>query len=326
METELKIMQFFYKNNNTSAKAEALSKSLSLTANDVLEALKSLKSCGYIDETTENGCAEYKMSNHDETISAQKISSFTLPAVSEKNIIVFDNICSTNETAKRLALSGADDKTIVIAQSQSAGKGRKGRSFYSPERSGIYMSIIKLPQSSPSGSVLITSCSAVAVCRAIEKVCSVSAQIKWVNDIICRGKKVCGILTEALTNSSGNSLQYIVTGIGVNCFHSEMPAELAKKAGSVSDVKSFSRNMLCAQIINEFISLSEEIESRKFINEYRQRSAVIGQNIEVFEENQAYKAKALDIDNDCCLIVKATDGSIKTLNSGEISIGGDFYE
>lgn len=326
MDISFKIIQFFYKNNNIGFTAQALSENLRLSQEKVYKSLFALKNSGYVYEINKGGFTEYKMSNHDDLLSPQKISYFTLPPVTKENIIVFDNLSSTNDTAKQFAVRGAEDKTIIIAQSQSCGKGRNGRSFYSPKGSGIYMSILHSPKTSPDSGVLITSCSAVAVCRAIEKVCSVSTRIKWVNDIICRGKKVCGILAEALTDSRANSLQYVVTGIGVNCFSFEMPAELAKKAGAVSDKKNFSRNTLCAQIINEFFTISAKIERREFIEEYKQRSAVIGRYIEVVSENHSYVAKAIGIDENCGLKVQTADGSIKTLNSGEVSITGNFYE
>ena len=155
-------------------------------------------------------------------------------------------IDSTNRYLKELAATGAPEGTVVIANKQSAGRGRLGRSFFSPEEKGIYMSILLRPEIELERAVLITSMAAVAVARAVERVSTIPAQIKWVNDIFINRKKVCGILTEAGINTEKGSLDYAVLGIGVNVGSMEFPAELKEIATSVSNEcgKEVSKNDL----------------------------------------------------------------------------------
>jgi BirA family biotin operon repressor/biotin-[acetyl-CoA-carboxylase] ligase len=267
-----------------------------------------------------------------------------------ERIHVFKSLESTNLTAKKMALDGASSGTVVIAGEQTGGRGRMGRSFYSPPDGGIYMSFILKPQFDAAKSVLITTAASVAVCKAIENITGISCRIKWVNDIYLGEKKICGILTEAVTDFESGHIDYIVCGIGIN-YSTSFPEELSGIAGAlfespspvgylsageklsagreISLGKDVSRNRLIAEIISQILAISENLDAKTFIEDYRSRSFVLGKEILIIpragndgERNLAdgIPAEAVDIDEDGGLVVKYRDGSLGTLNSGEISI------
>ncbi len=239
------------------------------------------------------------------------------------NINVFETLKSTNITAKELASNGAKSGTVVIANEQTAGKGRLGRNFYSPQNSGIYMSVILRLDESIDCSLLITSGVSVAVCRAIENKYNVSPQIKWVNDVYINDKKICGILTEASINFENNKLDYIIVGIGINITTNDFPTELKTKAGSLHESLSedtISRNSLIAEVLNQLEIVCNDLKKKTFIQEYKNRSCVLGCDIKMINGENQEIATAIDINEFGHLIVKTLDGNIKELNTGEISI------
>lgn len=228
---------------------------------------------------------------------------------------------STNAVAADLADNGAPHGTSVFARHQTAGRGRLGRSFVSPDDSGIYMSIVLKPDD--FNPVLITTAAAVAVCRAIEKICGCNPQIKWVNDIYLEGKKVCGILAEAVTDHKTGQITHIILGIGINCRNDAIPPELKNIAGAVEG--NYSINHLAAEVLNQVISLVSDPQADRFINEYKTRSMVIGKTVTVHKGGlipgkPGVPARVLDIDNTGGLVVIYTSGQRETLSTGEISI------
>lgn len=240
-------------------------------------------------------------------------------------INIYDVLESTNITAKELANKNAKNGSVILAEQQTAGKGRLGRNFYSPENSGIYMSVILRLDQSIDCSLLITSAAAVAVCRAIEKMYNVNPQIKWVNDVYLNHKKICGILTEASINYKNNSLDYIIVGIGINVSTTDFPNDIKNKASSIltNEVISnniISRNELIAEVLNQLEIICGDLEDRTFINEYKNRSCVLGCDINVISMDKQEFAKAIDITDNGYLIVKTIDGEIKQLSTGEITI------
>ncbi len=227
---------------------------------------------------------------------------------------------STNKYAKELAKSGAKEFTVIIADKQTGGYGRMGRSFLSPDSSGLYMSIVLRPQISPEKSLYITTAAAVAISRAIEEISGKSTGIKWVNDIFIDGRKVCGILTEA--GYKGNKLDYAVLGIGINIYSPRdgFPPEIKDIAGCIFDMPTDVRNDLANRIIDIFYSYYRDLEAKEFLPYYRDKNIVIGKYIEVIGADRSYAAKALSIDDEFHLIIKDKSNNITALDSGEISI------
>ena len=254
-------------------------------------------------------------------MNEQKIKPFLTEKNIVKKIIILEETDSTNRVAKELAWQGESEGTLVLANVQSAGRGRLGRSFYSPAGSGIYASLILRPNLVVTQALRITSCAAVAVARAIETVTGVSAQIKWVNDIYVNGKKVCGILTEAGFDGQGEQMQHAILGIGVNVGKMQFPDELSTIATSLENEtgQSVSRNRLLAEICNEFSVFYENIEKGTFLEESKKRSFVLGKQIMVHTSEGVYEAKAVDLNEEGHLIVER-DGQRECLYTGEISI------
>ena len=231
---------------------------------------------------------------------------------------------STNRYLKELAVKGAAEGTVIIANRQSAGRGRLGRSFFSPEEKGIYMSILLRPEIPLERSVLITSMAAVAVARAIEHVCGITAKIKWVNDIFLNNKKACGILTEAGINAVTGTLDYAVLGIGINVGFMKFPEELKKIATSISNECGFvvSKEVLIDEVLKELEEWYPTLLDGSFLEESKKRSLLLGKEILVLDERVqggSYPAKAVDINELGNLIIER-EGSIQVLNSGEVSI------
>ena len=254
-------------------------------------------------------------------LSAEKIKEFSSFS-KDINITVLETVNSTNKYLKQKAVSGALEGEIVIADSQTGGRGRFDRKFFSPSDCGIYMSMLLKPVFPASDAVLITAAAAVAVADACEALCDKKAEIKWVNDIYIDKRKVCGILTEGAVNSKGG-FDWAVLGIGINAFLPDggFDSEISEIAGAVFDKKAENlRNRLCAEVIDRFFKFYKELDKKTFLEVYRERSLVIGREITVIKNEKSEKALALDIDDNCRLLVEFEDNSQGFLSSGEISI------
>lgn len=238
--------------------------------------------------------------------------------------IYLEETDSTNRYVKEEAVKGAKEGTVVIANKQSAGRGRLGRSFFSPGEKGIYMSILLRPEIALERSVLITSMAAVAVARAIERVAKLPAKIKWVNDIFLNNRKVCGILTEAGICAEQGTLEYAVLGIGINVGTMEFPEELKEIATSVSNEcgVEISKDVLISEVLQELEQWYLTLWDGSFLEESKKRSLLLGKEIRVVDENHpegGYLAKAVDINELGNLIIER-NGKTQVLNSGEVSI------
>ena len=256
-------------------------------------------------------------------ISKEFIIEKTVGNSLAKKVIVLEETDSTNRYLKELAAEGAEEGTVVIAERQSHGRGRLGRSFFSPEEKGIYMSVLLRPEIELQKSVRITSMAAVAVARAIERVCGVKAQIKWVNDVFLNNRKVCGILTEAGFDQEGKRLSHAVLGIGVNVGTMEFPEELRTIATSVCNEcgKEVSREELIVEIVRELAYWYPSLQDGSFLKESRERSLLLGKDILVVGTTgqESFGAKAVDLDDMGHLLIEK-DGKIQLLHSGEVSI------
>ncbi len=234
-------------------------------------------------------------------------------------------ISSTNTVLKRMAEEGAEEGFCLIAEEQTAGKGRMGRSFYSPAGSGLYLSVLLRPKLKAADAVNITACAAVAVAEAIESLAPVQAQIKWVNDVYVEGRKVCGILTEASLDSGTAAVNYLVVGIGINIRPPEggFPADLQKIAGSVFGEEEIPglRCRLAAAVLDQLLGYYEHLQEKPWLEEYRKRSLVTGKEIRVLMPGkEPENGTAIGIGDDFSLLVQMEDGTLRRLNSGEVSI------
>ncbi len=248
----------------------------------------------------------------------EKIQGALTGRASAVRIECRNEVTSTNSILKEPSY---DRECALIALSQTAGRGRLGRSFFSPHDSGLYLSLRFKPSVPLDKYILLTPAAAVAACHAIESVSGKSPQIKWVNDLISDNRKICGILTEIIT--SPNISANVIVGIGINVYSPQggFPDELSTIAGHIFDEpRENLRNNLAAAFINSFLELCDNIDSSSFIDEYRKRSCVIGRRINVIRADTVRSALALDIDSECRLMVQYDDGTKEALQSGEISI------
>lgn len=324
MSTKDSVLQTLSSNKNSFVSGEELSKNLDVSRTAVWKAIKALREEGYsIEAVTNKG---YRLMP-DKWLITEETLKLALPArYKTNNIYVYDTLDSTNIRAKQLALENAPHGTVVLSRQQTSGRGRLGRSFFSP-REGIYLSIIVKPDFDLSKSVLVTSAAAVAVAESIEEICGIDAKIKWVNDIYADDKKVCGILTEGITNFETGQIESLIIGIGVNTNVKDFPKDLLSIAGAVEG--DYSKSTLAAAIITRTLDLMDSIEDRGFISAYRDKSLVIGKSVRIFkgvykslpeEELQARPARVLDIDDNGCLVVLYSDGTRESLTSGEITV------
>lgn len=232
----------------------------------------------------------------------------------------YDTVTSTNTLLKEQAEAGAPDGTVIIAKHQTAGRGRLGRSFYSPADTGLYMSVLLRPNLKIEEALLLTTATAVAVSDAIETVTGEQTAIKWVNDIFCHGKKVCGILTEAVPDLETGKLQYAVIGIGVNLLPPKegFPDELQSVATSVCDCETHQIATLAEEILNQLSVYLEHLSEKTFLEDYQKKCFLIGKEVIVLPGNK--KAMVLGIDENVGLMVEFSDGTQTTLRTGEVSI------
>ena len=322
MSTKGKILELFELNKGKYFSGEEIAKKLCISRAAVWKAVKSLQSEGYsIDAVTNRG---YCLSVKTDILSPQGVRKYLKPEYDKLDIDVIPTSISTNGVVRQNADLGKPDGYTVIANEQTEGRGRMGRSFFSPPDSGIYLSLLLRPENCESHqAVKITTIAAAAICEAIEAVSGETAQIKWVNDIYVRGKKVCGILTEASFSLENGLLQYAVLGVGINVYRPEygFPKEIEQIAGYIFDEPcDDAKNRLSAELLNRFMTYYSNLGTVDYIEAYKRRNFVIGKRINVITAEESKMAFALDIDNECRLLVKYDDGKEEALSSGEISI------
>jgi len=317
------VLSVLEENKGKNVSGAKLAQELSISRNAVWKSIKALQEEGYsITATTNKG---YSLSVDNDILSNQSITPYLSGNAVNLRLEVHKSVTSTNTLLKELAGQGEPEGKVLIAEEQTCGRGRLGRGFYSPANTGIYMSILLRPKLTVEDSLFITTSAAVAVAKSIEKVTDCEAKIKWVNDIYCNGKKVCGILTEAGIDFEGGGLEYAVLGIGINVSKPKegFPDELKNIATAICGRNKYSsdlRSQLVAEILNNFRIYYENISKKLFLAEYRERSLLIGKEIIVISGEKSERALALEIDNRARLIVKLSDGEVKTLSSGEVSI------
>ena len=294
---------------------------LGVSRNAIWKACAQLKKEGHrIESRTNSG---YRLLVSSDVLDAEEImAGVKVPC----EIEIADTVTSTNDVMK--SRSVPDDRPLVlIAKEQSGGKGRLGRSFASPPGTGLYFTMGIKPKFDISKSLFVTMGAAVAVCRAIKTVCGKDAEIKWVNDIFLDGKKICGILTEAQTNFELGIIDTLIIGIGINCFPEKYPEEVAGVAGSIADEEgAFSRNDLAVALINELMRIMDEVETRSFFKEYKERCFILGSAVRVKKNynDEGILADAIDITDDGALVVRYLEGEDRgmraELRTGEVSI------
>jgi BirA family biotin operon repressor/biotin-[acetyl-CoA-carboxylase] ligase len=255
------------------------------------------------------------MNKNNKALSAEAIASFLRNDVCVR---VFDNIDSTNNEAKRMLERGFSGFAVIAAEAQTGGRGRLGRSFYSPESTGLYFTVIVPPCFPAEQATLLTPAAAVATVRVLEKISGAKLKIKWVNDIYKGGKKICGILAEAVLDMEKGGFCGFAVGIGINLSTEDFPEEIADIAASLKT--DADRNEIAASIAQELFAFAKNLSVREFLAEYREHSYVTGKEIYFIKDGEKQNALALGIDDDGGLTVRLENGEVTTLRGGEISV------
>lgn len=321
-------------NSETYLSGEKLSSKLNISRAAINTAVKSLRADGYvIDSSTNKG---YKLTEHPDKINDGELLAY-LPSSRLESVICLDSVTSTNKIAKDLCYDGAPAGTVVVANHQSAGKGRLGRTFLSPPNTGIYLSYLLRPQVSPDKMNTIstlTAWSAVAVCNAIENACGIRPEIKWVNDVLVNSMKVCGILTEMFVETESGLVTGIVVGIGINVNQkqSDFPDELQEIASSISAQDGgtkFSRAQIVVELIKELDRLAScwPHNASEYLAMYRSSCITIGKEVDVVSvhtqsKDSARRGVAVAINEDFSIKVRFNDGHEENLSSGEVRVRG----
>lgn len=322
MSTKDTVLALFEKNRGLYISGEKIAEELGITRTAVWKAVKILQKEGYeITAVTNRG---YCLDKDSDVLSARGIKSHLSERCECLRPEVFVSVDSTNNVCLKKAKAGESEGYVAVAGAQTAGRGRRGRAFYSPADSGLYMSILLHPEGYSSTQILrLTTAAAVAVSGAIEELSGKKADIKWVNDIFVDGRKVCGILSEAVCSVPDGKLEYVIVGIGINAYAPAggFPAEIKETAGCVFDEAAVGlKDRLAAEVLNRFMACYNDLLGDYCYDEYRSRSLVIDKDVMVLKESRAVKAHVLDLDKDFGLMVRYADGSEEVLRSGEISI------
>ena len=245
------------------------------------------------------------------------------------SIVWFDVIDSTNTQAKELAAAGAPAGTVLVADMQTGGRGRMGRSFHSPAGTGIYLSVVLRPECRPEELMHLTCACAVSARQAIQKVTGLDCGIKWINDLVLNGKKVAGILTE-LSMAADGKVRHAIVGIGINCSQQpgDFPPEIASIATSLAmeAEKPIDRSRLTAALIEQFSQMDQMLLSGKdtIMEAYRKSCITLGKEVSVHRFASVRHGIARRLDADGGLTVQFPDGSLETVNAGEVSVRGMY--
>ena len=299
---------------------------LNVSRTAVWKVIKQLETEGYEIEAVRN--RGYRLRFLGDVLSQAELESSIDSEWAGKNILYFDETDSTNTEIKKAAEKDAPHGTLAVADYQSMGKGRRGRSWAAPHGVGIWMSLLLRPELPPTCASMLTLVAALAVADGIREVCDLEAKIKWPNDIVVNGKKVCGILTEMSTELE--CINYIVTGIGINVANHEFPEEIRDVATSLylETGKEVRRSQLIAAIMRAYEGyydkFMENQNMKSLMDVYNSRLANCGTQVRVLSPGSEYTCMALGIDEMGELLVRTEDGKVCKVISGEVSVRGIY--
>ena len=266
----------------------------------------------------------YRLLGTNDTLFEKFIRDGLMTSFIGQDMRILPSVHSTNQYLKELDADTVDSGFVLIADEQTGGRGRRGRVFVSRKGEGVYFSILLKLGRTQQDIRLLTVCAAVAVSRAIEDVCGIRADIKWVNDVFCDGKKVCGILTEAVVSGELQELSTVIVGIGINT--GMAPPEFSDIATSVQEAAGVCglRNRLIAGVLNQFeavyLDYTERGNGAGVIEYYRSRLFIIGRQVLVSDVNSSYVATVQGVDDMGALIVMDDGGVVRFVSSGEIKL------
>lgn len=318
-----KIYELLHTSPGPYISGEELSRRLGISRAAVWKAISSLRRDGYVIEARSG--LGYRLTFSPDALVEREIRRRL--SVSCPGLRCLEEIDSTNSYLKREALSGAPHGTVAVADSQTAGRGRMTRSFHSPPGKGVYLSILLRPNLPPQELLGITGMTAVAICNAVERTAGVRPGIKWTNDLVLSGRKICGILTEMAVETESGLTQYAVIGAGVNVGHTpeDFEPEVSRMATSLAQEGCpVSRCALAAAMIEELFRLSDALgkDTAPWVDAYRRRCVNIGKPVRLMHSGRETRGEALDIDGQFGLVVRLEDGRRTTVRTGEVSVRG----
>lgn len=292
----------------------------------VWKAINQLKEAGYEIEAQQN--KGYRLMAAPDLMTEAEIKSLMHTEWVAKEVLYFDTIDSTNTKAQELAEKGYPSGTLVVADKQESGKGRRGRSWVSPSGTGIFMTLMIKPDINPNNASMLTLVAALAVAKAITSVTGEEALIKWPNDIVVNGKKVCGILTEM--NAQFDYINHIVVGIGINVHNESFPEEISQMASSLM-IEAGGKRFHRAQIIAETMAYFEQYydtflktqDLSALVREYDKLLVNMNKSVRVLDPKEPFDGKAMGITPKGELIVDTWE-SRKLVSSGEVSVRGIY--
>ena len=322
MNVKTRLIRLLDENRGKYISGAKIANELNVSRNAVWKAMKSLQENGYVISAVSN--KGYRLDSTGDLLSAEGIRSY----LKNPDIFLVDvrkSVTSTNTVLRELAEKNLPEGYVLVSEAQTAGKGRQGRAFFSPSGHGVYFSILLRPNLKSEEVALITPAAAVAAARAIEQISGICVGIKWVNDLFNRGKKVCGILTEASVNMEDGSVDSVILGIGINITEPEngYPEAIRGIAGALLGTGGATDNIRCkiiAAVLENFWRFYKNLSKLEFLNEYRTRSTVIGRDIFVISHGEKIAAHAVAIDEKCRLVVRYENGETEILSAGEISV------
>ncbi|MDO5308603.1 MAG: biotin--[acetyl-CoA-carboxylase] ligase [Planctomycetia bacterium] len=324
MTTKEKILHYLEAHAGEYCSGAELGAQLGLTRSAVWKGIEQLRQSDY--EITAVSNRGYSLACNSDVLSASGINRFLSKECAALSIEVYDEVESTNLLLRERAERNAPHGLTLVANSQTHGRGRWGRSFFAPSGVGAYFSLLLRPEKlSICHGSKITALAAVAAAEAIERVSHVQAQIKWVNDVYVNSHKVCGILTEASVGLENGEHRYIVLGVGINLYKppGDYPEELRARAGCILPQKILNgRNRLIAEFLNIFYGDYCHHASADCLERYRSRCFTLGREVTVVTPTQERSARALAIDQDYRLVVEYKDHTVESLSAGEANIKG----
>ena len=307
---------------------EAMSRRLGISRAAVWKAIEALRQEGYAIASAPN--RGYRLEDAPDRLREGELAGPLEGCLVGRKLLCLDTVDSTNTECKRQAMAGAEEGLVVIADEQTGGRGRLGRTFQSPKGCGLYLSALLRPRLEPAQVTDFTAWVAVAVCDGIEAACGVRPQIKWTNDIILGGKKLVGILTELGLESESNALEYLVPGIGINANHrpEDFTQEIRDMATSLAQQLGHPvrRTELAIQLIRALDKMYAGFPDNKgeYLAKYRADCLTPGNPVQLITPVSRQEAYAVEVDDDFRLVVELPDGSRKALSAGEVSVRGMY--
>ena len=323
-----KVLSLLLEQRDSYVSGEEMSRRLGISRAGVWKAVQALREEGCeIDSVPNRG---YRLLSSPDRLREGELAGSLSGCLVGSALACLEVIDSTNTECKRRAVAGAPEGLVVTAEEQTAGRGRRGRSFQSPRGRGLYLSALLRPRLEPAAVTDMTAWVAVAVCDGIQAACGIRPRIKWTNDLVLNGKKLAGILTELGLEGETNSLDYLIPGVGINV--NQRPEDFAPELRDMATSLSMElghpvrRAQLAAQVILALDRMYAAFPQQKqeYLDKYRADCLTPGNQVQLITPASRQEARAIAIDDDFRLVVELPDGTRKALSAGEVSVRGMY--